>query len=98
MMYLHNYCSLSFGEVLIKRSEGKARSGSKSSSLEFASPSSHEVPAMWKLKIEARSRKMMCLSHRFAPIVLRQTLTPFVGEIVQAHFPLPLHLLIITNE
>ena len=35
---------------------------------------------------------MMCLSYRFAPIVLRQTLTPFVGEIVQAHFPLPLHL------
>ena len=43
-------------------------------------------------EIETRSRKMMCLSYRFAPIVLRQTLTSFVGEIVQAHFPLPLHL------
>ena len=46
----------------------------------------------WKLKIEARSRKMMRLSYRFAPIVLWQTFTSFIGEIVQAHFPLPLHL------
>ncbi len=34
------------------------------------------------------------LSHRSAPIVLRQTLglKPYAGEIVQAHFPLPSHL------
>ena len=38
------------------------------------------------------------LSHRFAPIVLRQTLglKPYAGEIVQAHFPLPSHLLVMT--
>ena len=34
-------------------------------------------------RIEAQSRKMMCLSYRFAPIVLRQTLglKPLVGDL-----------------
>ena len=45
MIGLPNHCSLSFGKVLTKRSESKARSWSKSSLLEFASLSSHEVPA-----------------------------------------------------
>ena len=60
----------------------KARSGSKSSLLEFASLSSHEVPTE-RSEGEARSQTMMCLSYRFAPIVLRQTLglKPLVGDL-----------------
>ncbi len=46
----------------------------------------HLTPIYEKLKIEARSRKMIGLSHRFTPIVLWQILAPFVSEMCLHNF------------
>ena len=60
----------------------EARSGSKSSLLEFASLSSHEVPTE-QSEDEARSQTMMCL-HNHCSLSVSECLVPLTGLLVQS--------------